>query len=402
MNTNIITKKTKLSSFAMFVLALSPILFYYNIGDSKITILMLLGFLLLIGLFFGGHFSFKKLPNTYLLYWGWCTIQLYIIAGISGWSDYLPGGILLCVFSILLVVMVQLLNYDKLYHYMRWVFIVSSALLFFQYVIYLSDRTILFLVPPLTDNIGGETIEELMARNARSITGGGVRFSSIFMEPSYFGQYGLILLTMELFSEKNKNKLFTKFSLFIVITLLALRSGAGLLGLAIIGIVKVLYIIITTKNTRYYVLLAVLIPVVFLILKYYLASSSGAYVAPRMNELDASNEEGSGFSRIFFGWNYFLELDIKSMILGTSRNHAFGFEKGFTNMVTYVVTSQGVIGLGLLIWFYVKESLKKPFIAWALVITMTTIALIEACYLGGLMLIVSSTIIGLKYSKIKT
>ena len=121
-----------------------------------------------------------------------------------------------------------------------------------------------------------------------------------------------------------------------------------------------------------------------------------------MNELDASNEEGSGFSRIFFGWNYFLELDIKSMILGTSRNHAFGFEKGFTNMVTYVVTSQGVIGLGLLIWFYVKESLKKPFIAWALVITMTTIALIEACYLGGLMLIVSSTIIGLKYSKIKT
>ena len=391
------TNKDRLSSFAMFVLAASPLLHYYNMGSSKISILAALGFLIFIITAFRNKLKLSVLPKSYWMYWVWCTIQMYYIAGIAGWSDYLPGGILLCIFSILLLAMIPNFDYDKLFKYMRGIFIVASAILIIQYSAFYILGEKWFFIPPLTNDIGGFTIQELLERHTTSEGSG--RFCSIFIEPSYFGQYSLVLLTMELFRHEVKDKLYSKFSLFIVLVLILLRSGTGLLGLLIVVMVKIFYILIVTKQLHYIFLLAVLVPAIYFATRYYLSTSMGAYVVGRASELNVDSENSSGYSRLFYGWQVFEELSLTQKILGTSRNVATeAYENGFSNMITYVVTSQGVIGLCLLAYFYIKMCVNKKIIHIALVIVLITIALIEACYLGGLMLIISVALISNNYS----
>jgi hypothetical protein len=317
---------------------------------------------------------------------------MYFVAGIAGWSDYLPGGILLCIFSILMLVMIPNFDFNKLFKYMKGIFIVASVLMFIQYITYFATGEKVSFFPPLTNNIGGYTILELIKRQESSESSG--RFCSIFIEPSYFGQYALVLLVMELFRDKVKKKIFSSFSLFIILILLILRSGTGFLGLLIVAIVKLYYILIVTKQSKYLFMLAFLVPALYLIFQYYLTTSMGSYVANRTSELDITNENGSGFSRLFYGWQMFGGLTPTQMILGTSRNVAIeAYEKGFSNMITYVITSQGIIGLCLLSYFYIKMCVNKKIISIALVMVLMAIALIEACYLGGLMLIVSTAVV---------
>ena len=397
MTTTQIRHRNFTSSFAMLILALSPMLHYYNIGSTKISILALLCSLIFSINLFKGKIKASTLPNSYWSYWGWCAIQMYLIAGIAGWSDYLPGGILLCLFSMCLMGMIPSFNYHQLFKFMKWTFIIASVLMIYQHILYLATGIPICLLPHLTNDIGGFTYEEMVQRHINS--GGAGRFCSIFMEPSYMGQYGLVLLTMELFRSANINKPASGFAVFIGIVLLILRSGAGLLGMAIIAIVKIAYIIFVTRQSRYYLLLALLIPITIVGIKYYLDSSAGAYVASRVAELDSNSEGTSGFVRLFYGWNMFSELSIKEMILGTSRNIATkAYESGFSNMFTYIATSQGLIGLNLLLLFYIRACRMQPFQITALVISLIIVGLIEACFLGGLMLIITTVAVAAKQS----
>ena len=389
-------------NIAMFLLAVFPILDYYYFGTSNFTFANVISILLFLYTLLKGKFSFKNVPKSYYIYWIYSALQIYLIAGIGGWSDYIPGGVMLAIFSLCIFCYATYFDINLLRKYMRWVFIVASALWFFQNMVWLSAHVKISTFLPLTNSIlpSHMTYKELTLW--QNEVGGELieRFSSIFSEPSHFAQYALMLLSIELFIGDNKNKLYTKFSVFIAAILILLQSGAGLMGMGFIAIVKLLYILLVTRKKIYYFYLAVLIPMFVIGVQWYLNSQAGSYISERTEQLDYTNETStsSGFVRLYFGWYKYGELSSSQKLLGTSRA-AIGEmrEGGFFNGVTNVLCSQGLIGLLLLILFYAKTCKKKDPYSSVASLYMLFISLIASTYLGGLMLISTAIALGVHW-----
>ena len=389
-------------NIAMFLLAVFPILDYYYFGTSNFTFANVISILLFLYTLLKGKFSFKNVPKSYYIYWIYSALQIYLIAGIGGWSDYIPGGVMLAIFSLCIFCYATYFDINLLRKYMRWVFIVASALWFFQNMVWLSAHVKISTFLPLTNSIlpSHMTYKELTLW--QNEVGGELieRFSSIFSEPSHFAQYALMLLSIELFIGDNKNKLYTKFSVFIAAILILFQSGAGLMGMGFIAIVKLLYILLVTRKKIYYFYLAVLIPMFVIGVQWYLNSQAGSYISERTEQLDYTNETStsSGFVRLYFGWYKYGELSSNQKLLGTSRA-AIGEmrEGGFFNGVTNVLCSQGLIGLLLLILFYAKTCKKKDPYSSVASLYMLFISLIASTYLGGLMLISTAIALGVHW-----
>lgn len=389
-------------NIAMFLLAVFPILDYYYFGTSNFTFANVISILLFLYTLLKGKFSFKNVPKSYYIYWIYSALQIYLIAGIGGWSDYIPGGVMLAIFSLCTFCYATYFNINVLRKYMRWVFIVASALWFFQNMVWLSAHVKISTFLPLTNSILSSHMTYKELTLWQNEVGGELieRFSSIFSEPSHFAQYALMLLSIELFIGNNKNKLYTKFSIMIVAMLFLIQSGAGLMGLGFIAIVKLLYILLVTRKKIYYFYLAVLIPMFVIGVRLYLNSQAGSYVSERTEQLDYTDETAtnSGFVRMYFGWYKYGELSSSQKMLGTSRA-AIGEmrEGGFFNGVTNVLCSQGLIGLLLLILFYAKTcKRRKPYSSVAS-LYMLFISLIASTYLGGLMLISAAIALGVHW-----
>lgn len=389
-------------NIAMFLLAVFPILDYYFFGTSNFTFANVISILLFLYTLLKGKFSFKNVPKSYYIYWIYSALQIYLIAGIGGWSDYIPGGVMLAIFSLCIFCYATYFDINLLRKYMRWVFIVASALWFFQNMVWLSAHVKISTFLPLTNSILSNHMTYKELTLWQNEVGGELieRFSSIFSEPSHFSQYALMLLSIELFIGNNKNKLYTKFSIMIVAMLFLIQSGAGLMGLGFIAIVKLLYILLVTRKKIYYFYLAVLIPMFVIGVRWYLNSQAGSYVSERTEQLDYTDETAtnSGFVRMYFGWYKYGELSSSQKMLGTSRA-AIGEmrEGGFFNGVTNVLCSQGLIGLLLLILFYAKTcKRRKPYSSVAS-LYMLFISLIASTYLGGLMLISAAIVLGVHW-----
>lgn len=399
-NTTTATPTTPLTKVAMFLLASYPVLAYYQLGSTPFNYATFSSLVLSIILFASGKINLKRdVPISYFLYWGYSAFQIFFVAGLGGWSDYFPGGIALTLFSLGLFAMTSCFNAEVFFKYMKAVFIFATALFAFQHFIFLSTHTKISMLLPLADNI---TITSMSFKETvawQNTPDGGLieRFSSIFSEPSHFAQYCLFLLGIELFRGENKDKLYTKFSLVIVSVMFFIQSGVGFMGLGLLALIKLLYIVFTTKQTKYYLYLAVLIPVLVYGVSSYLSSSSGAYISERTEQLDLSNREAtnSGFVRIYYGWFTYGDLSTNQQIVGTSRDHISTLrEGGFFNGVTYVLCSQGIIGLILLILFYTSVCRKQGILSLTLALQLLWLSLMSSTYLGGLMLIVSSYVLG--------
>ena len=392
-------KYSLLSKIAMSILTVFPILDYYYVGESEFTIARIAGLLLFVVSFIQKQNRLSSIPRTYWLYWGYSAFQVYFIAGIGGWSDYIPGGVNFAIFSLCLFGMAWNYSIDLLHKYMKWFFIFASVLWLFQYSIYISNGMVISVFLPLTDNIlpDHKTYQEILLWHNDVGTELIARFSSVFSEPSHFAQYMLFLLAIELFKEGNRNKLYTRFSIYIVIMLFFVQSGAGFLGLGFLGILKLFYIVLKTRQLKYYLYLFILIPTFIFAINYYLNSSSGAYVSARTEQLDYTDQTAtnSGFVRMYFGWYRFFELSPTQKLLGTSRTTVGDLrEGGFFNGVTYTLCSQGLIGLLLLALFFYKSCRGRSVYAIISSWLLFFISLIASTYLGGLMLIVSSIALG--------
>lgn len=386
-------------NFPMFLLAAFPILDYYYFGMSNFTFANISSILLFIYTLLKGKFRFNKVPKSYYMYWAYSALQIYLIAGIGGWSDYIPGGVLFAIFSLCVFAYASYFNIYLLRKSMRLIFIVSSILWFYQNIIWFTTHVKISTFLPLTDSIltNHMTYNEL-TRWQNEIGGELIeRFSSLFTEPSHFAQYSLMLLCIELFIGDNKNKLYTKFSVIIIIMLILMQSGAGMMGIGFIAIVKLLYILLVTRRKKYYFYLALLVPLFVIGVRWYLNSQAGSYISARTEQLDYTNETStsSGFVRLYFGWYKYGELSPVQKLLGTSRT-AIGEmrEGGFFNGVTNILCSQGLIGLLLLIVFYVKTCKKKVPYSGVTSLYLLFISLIASTYLGGLMLISAAIALG--------
>lgn len=386
-------------NYPMFLLAAFPILDYYYLGMTSFTFANVISLLLFLHTLLSGKFCFKRVPKSYYIYWIYSALQIYLIAGIGGWSDYIPGGVMLAIFSLCIFCYATYFDIKMLRKYMRWIFIVASALWFFQNMVWLFAHVKISTFLPLTNSILSNhmTYKELMLW--QNEVGGELieRFSSIFSEPSHFAQYALMLLSIELFIGDNKNKLYTKFSVLIAVMLILLQSGAGLIGMGFIAIIKFVYILLVTRQRKYYFYLAILIPMFVIGIQRYLNSQAGSYISERTEQLDYTNEtsRSSGFVRLFFGWYKYGELSPVQKLLGTSRTAVGEMrEDGFFNGVTNVLCSQGLIGLFLLIAFYAKTCKKRQPYSNVVSLYMLFISLIASTYLGGLMLISAAIALG--------
>lgn len=386
----------------MFLLAVFPILDYYYLGTSNFTFANVISILLFLYTLLNGEFSFKRVPKSYYIYWIYSALQIYLIAGIGGWSDYIPGGVKLAIFSLCLFCYATYFDINVLRKYMSWLFIVASILWFFQSAIWMFAHIKISTFLPLSDSIltNHMTYKELTLW--QNEVGGELieRFSSIFSEPSHFAQYALLLLAVELFIGENRNKLYTKFSVFIAAILILLQSGAGLIGMGFIAIIKFIYILLVTRQRKYYFYLALLIPMFVIGIQKYLNSQAGSYISERTEQLDYTDETAtnSGFVRLYFGWYKYGELSPTQKMLGTSRDTIGEMrEGGFFNGVTNVLCAQGLIGFFLLVSFYVKTCKKQEPYSSVASLYMLFISLIASTYLGGLMLISAAIALGVHW-----
>lgn len=398
---------SKITIISMLVMVFYPILAYYNVFGDQLTYASVSVILLYIGTLMGRARKIKPLPTSYYIYWIYSAFQIYFIAGISGWSDYIPGGVNLVLFTMAIYTFAANFDEELATKYLKYFFIATSILFIIQFLaFYGAHRKISFFLP-LGNKLtyAGLSYQELVKMQSSLVLDSNSRFSSIFTEPSHYAQYSLIVLAVEVFRDQNKSKLYTKFSLYIVIILFLIQSGAGLIGTLFIYVMKFIYLAFVTRKRKFYFALFILIPLFIYCANSYLNSSSGSYVSERIQEMTNNDESqtNSTFVRLYYGWYAYGDFDSSSQLLGASRNTLGPLREngGFFNGVTTVLCTQGLIGGLLLLLFYIQCCHKTKALSISLTLLFLLISLIGATYLTGIMVIFTTMILGLKLKKEK-
>lgn len=400
MNTDVKINAQFAKNTAMFLLAISPISIYYAIGDS-LNLFQISGLAVFLFSLFQVRLR-QVLPKSFVLYWIWCAFQMYFIVGIQGWSDILPGGVMLCLYGLSLLGFISLFDFNLLYKHLKHIFIVASTLFFIQFLYCLAtgNRISFFLPIAHQTTYCGMTSFELRLLQTHSTGSIIERFSSIFAEPSYFAQYCLILLAIEMFKD-GKKQLFTRFSLLIVMILLLIGSGAGYLGLLVIVSAKIIYIALTTKNINYYFYILGMLLLSIPLLAFFMSTSLGGYIGDRTAELNSTDADAS--VRLFYGWNQLSLWSWRDIILGGGRNIAANYvynewgSQMFINTIVGLIMNQGLIGVILLLWSFISSIRNNSIQSLILTIIFILTAFLENFLYGGMMTIISSFVYSAAY-----
>lgn len=396
-----------LQKISMFLLASYPVLCVYAFGNTKFSLAIVCSIIVLVLsiIFRGISTNGQLLPIAYLFLWAYMSINTYLITGISGWSDYLPGGIDFILFTLSIIGFVVNFNLDYFFKYLKLIFIVSAFLFIIQLIIFvLTNVKISFLLPLSNNLLYCDLPYSELVKMHQQISGRFIveRFSSIFCEPSYFAQFSLFVLCTELFYKNNKNKLFTPFSVFIAIIIILTNSGGGILGLLFLAIIKLIYIIFITRKAKYYLFLVCMAPIIVYCATLYLSTSSGMIISERVAEIDGTaGENSSGFFRVVLGWNVYGQLSFSDKICGVPRSvMQYYWDGGFFNGVTSLLCSKGLIGFTLWIVSYLSAVNKHDVLCVVVLLLFLIISLLESTYLGGLMMITSSIVFGSYYQRV--
>lgn len=389
-----------IQKYAMFLLAAFPVLNSYVLfGEFTIARFVLL--ILFIICISKGAFSLNEYPKLYLVFWAYAALHLIIYSGAFKVTYLIPGGVNLFFYSISLFVFCHFYNSSYFKNYIWYVFLFATALFFYQLIVFNLSGTRLSVFLPLTDNIAYsvKTYNELVqVQNSFED-----RFSSIFLEPSYYGQFALIVLTIELFREENKNKLITLRAAFIIIVELLIKSGVGLIGLIVVALLKLIHVVFVLKQKQYIVYLVLFAPIFLYGINYYLNSNMGSGISDRANfETNVNGEfaDQSANERLLYGFWEFDRLDDFDKIIGTTRvnriiiaerNHAIN---GFSSsLITY-----GVIGTILILFYYISICRMKSILSIAFAIVLLVVSFAETILFDDFMLI-CTTIISCEYIK---
>lgn len=380
-----------LTKISMFLLASFSVLSVYRFAPSQLNYSYVLGLCLFLISLFKRQMR-NPYPITYFIFWGYCAIQIIIVGGATSWQDFLPGGISFFIFSLCMAGFILNYNFDCLRKYLTYIWIFAAVLFFVQWILYYTTGQKISLFLPLGNELTyeGFSWSELHYIQISSSSEGHHRFSSIFAEPSYLGQYSLIALCMELFCNEHKSKLFTPLAGLICVVIILLQSGVGLLGMTFIALIKLLYIIFITRKTKYYIYLILIVPLLFLGISEYLGSTAGQYIAGRMNQLSFDDETAtnSGFVRLYYGYFAFSDLNIQDKIIGVSRQAAQSMRDydGFYNGISFIMCSFGIIGLFLMLVFIFLNCYKKNILVNAMALLFIIVSAIESTYLSAIMM----------------
>lgn len=386
-----IDSNNKESNFGMVLLVLYPILYYYGLPlpFSWGEVLMILFSIVCILRY--GRRSFQY-PQHYLLFWGYCALILILLHDIK-LSYLIPGGISMSVFSVTLAACTIVYDEIKLLKYFRVLFIPLVVLFLYQeYTFISSGSRFIFYLPISSETAyyGDMSFDQL--RKLQALTD---RSCSMFMEPAYFADFMLVHLCLELFNYDSRNKINNIYILGIVLVLLLLRSGSGIIGLAILGTIKILTLYKYTKSKKSLFFLIVSIPVLLYIAYWYSMTEVGSGLLNRQSEI--TNQSGSAYDRIFRGFEIYAAMPLLNKLIGidtslfrnvASYNGVETVQNGMMfNGLQTVLVSYGLIGLCLMLLICINLYKKGDIVGRSALLLFLSLSLIESIYLKPIMLL---------------
>ena len=374
---------------AMLLLALFPLLHWYNIG-LPVGLGELLMFLVAVVAFATGRIRYNAIPKSFFFVFAYVSLSWYIQNSNFSLMGLLPGGPIFFFFLITVLAGVSLFNIGYLKTYMRVIVIVSIIIFLFQFIVLQTTGIRFCCVPNLTGSFMYEdlTYASLAERHFVSTNP-----CAIFLEKSYMAYYLVMYLCLELFHGKGKEVLYTRFSLLIVFVLLILKSGSGILGVFIPIAIKIISFFWEKKNIRIAILITIT-PFIALMIYLYAITEIGAAMLERQSEI--TTEGTSGFTRIIYGYSFYENLTPKQQCFGTSVSeindliYLSYIDRRFSlNGIQYPLIQLGIIGLSIWILFYVKLFWTGDLCSRSCILVFFLLSSLEVVYLGPYMAILT-------------
>ena len=379
------------SRLFMLILALAPILAWYDIhfpvGLGYMLILFLSAFVIA-----KNRFQVSVMPNAFWLLFAYVCMMWVYNNNFAIWTVLPPGGWLFFLFVLAVIGGTLSYNLNLLKKYMRIVLLIAIALFWVQFIMMITtgSQQICF-VPKITNQFTYEDMSyaELVANQLR-----GERPCSIFLEPSYMAYYSLAYLVLEWFGSEAKQKWLTKEVALILVTLLALRSGSGMVGGAILFAVKMFNIFWNASIGRRIAMLLLLIPLIVGSFFVYQNTEAGQAMLSRTSEL--STESTSGYSRVVGGYLMFYTMSPSEKMVGIpNAREVFGIERAdgrtifYINGIQTILISLGYIGALVYLLFYASLFRKVSLQSRMSIIMLLTMGLLESNYLNAYMMLFS-------------
>lgn len=379
----------------MLVLAIYPVLNLYYFGSTSFYLPQVITILLLLYSLFKARPFMRIVPCVYLLCWGYVAFHDIFFVAPFKFTKLIPGSLNFFLFSIGWALFASYFNIEKLRKYIYCIFVFAALLFVYQNVAYYALGQGTSVILPISShlNYGDFTFSELQIHQKTRFAG---RFSSIFAEPSYWAQYCVVALCLELFCEENRNKIFSRKALFIAIILLAIQSGVGVLCLGLLILIKLYQIIFVNKDNSKIGYLIAFLPVVCCLAYAYISSDIGQGLVERGNNISSVQGDGgrSSFLRLFYGWEYLAVQPFDILLFGA--NEFIGISSDgdtFFNCASYFTLMHGILGFSLLVLFYFFRARKNGLLAVASALTLLAISMMEAIYLSPIMLLLTVMVV---------
>lgn len=386
-----INRNSSLSGVAMVLLALYPMLHWYDIGlpIGLGDVLMILLSMVAIGM---QKFKIRAYPALFFLLWTYIAIVWYYYNISSDWKTLLPGGIFFFFFAVNMGTGISLFNMEKLKMCMKLVVILAIIVFLFESIMVSVGGIRFCMVPNLTGHFTyeGLTYAELASRHLSN----DHKPCAFFLEKSYMAYYLVMYLCLELFTGKGKEKFVTPLSIIIILALLLLRSGSGLVGMVIPVLVKMMSYYWQKTRGVGVLFLAISIPIVIIAVYFYVRTDIGSAMLERQEEI--TTEGTSGFTRVMYGYMFYDQLAPLQKLIGTSVTDindliyiSYSDRKFALNGIQNILVSLGAIGLALWILFYLKVMRDTTLCGICCVCVFFVLSAIEVTYLGAYMLLLT-------------
>lgn len=382
---------TRFQKLSMAILSTLPLLAWY-----KIAFPVSLGYALI--LFFAvysivrGHFRINVVPSTFWIVFTYICFMWICHNDFAIWTLFPPGGWLNFIFILAILWGVQTFNLDILKKYMRWVVLISIALFWVQLSLKLTTGSQIFcFVPNLTGSFTyeGMSYSELAAHQLV-----GERPCSIFMEPSYMAHYLVTYLAIVWFGSKAKEDWLNKEILLIIISLIALKSGSGMVAFAVLATIKIVNMFWSADFGKRLLLMFLFIPFLVWGINTYIGSETGQMMLSRSDEF--STEGTSGFTRVVGGYLMFDQLNFKEQMIGIlDARDRFGILRFdgrlifFVNGVQTILLSLGYLGALFYLLFYASLFKRTSLPSRMCIIVLLIMSLIESNYLNPFMMLLT-------------
>lgn len=388
-----VNKKSKiLTILAMLLLALNPILSWY-----KIPFPLSLGPALMLGMSIVGiaarRFSFRVLPISFYAVFIYVSFKWTLDHGLQLWTLFPPGGVLFFNFILALISGILLFDIDYLKKIMMAVVFISIPLFWIQMFLLYSSGTHICFVPNLT---GHFTYQDYSYSELRAVHLASQHPCSIFIEKSYMAYYLVSYLCLELFGKSNQNRFFSFQAALIVVTLLALRSGSGIVGLAVLLLIKAYKMFWGNSSLPKRIFMMIIgIPLVWGVFVFCTSTEAGGEIIGRSAEL--TTEGTSGYSRVVQGFVIYENLPSVNKITGMQRNDVISYseksyntdDRLYVNGVQEILITLGILGMLIYLIFYIEIFRKSEETGKMSIIALLVIALLESCYLNPYMILLT-------------